>query len=221
MAKPEKGLPAKKRAAGGAAERVRGDGASGDDPRPRVKPPRAAFPRKSQPPTDAEFAARLPVAVGRKLETARAFLAKQRDVEESWHYYGPKAGWAYRYLRGQDALATILLHDGVPTAVLAVDAAAQGAIDWQGLSEVGRRAQKLAHGTPALLWLDVPLDGAGVGDLKKLVKAKLAQPAGGCEAETSTAPRGSGRGRARPLAPDEDEGEDDDLAEDDGGLGDR
>jgi hypothetical protein len=39
---------------------------------------------------------------------------------------------------------------------------------------VGKRARKMAHGTPALLWLDVPLDGTGATDFKSLLKAKLA-----------------------------------------------
>ena len=51
--------------------------------------------------------------------------------------------------------------------------AAQAKIAWDGLSDVGRRARKQAHGTPALLWLDVPLDGAGANDFKTLLKAKL------------------------------------------------
>jgi len=216
VAKPEKSPPAKKRAAGRAADRVTSEAASADASRPSAKPPRPAFPKKSQPPSDAEFAARLPVAVGRKLEAIRAFLTKQRDVEESWHYYGPKSGWAYRYLRGDEAIATILLHGGVPTAVLALDAAAQAGIDWQALSDVGRRAQRLAHGTPALLWLDVPLDGAGVGDVKKLVKAKLAQPGASVrEAPTGTAALSGGskkKGRGQPQAA-RDENGDGELAE--------
>ena len=41
------------------------------------------------------------------------------------------------------------------------------------ITEVARRARKLAHGTPALLWLDVPLDSTGATDFKALLKAKL------------------------------------------------
>lgn len=137
------------------------------------KPVRAAFPKKNQPPTDAEFAASLPLAVGRKLDAVRTFLKKVKGVEESWHFYGPKAGWAYRYLRGDEAIATLVLHEGTPTAVVALDAETQAAIAWDDLSPAASQARKLAHGTPTLLWLDLPLDGTGAADLRKLVRAKV------------------------------------------------
>ena len=46
-------------------------------------------------------------------------------------------------------------------------------VEGVAFSEVARRARKVAHGTPALLWLDVPLDGTGATDFKTLLKAKL------------------------------------------------
>jgi hypothetical protein len=47
-------------------------------------------------------------------------------------------------------------------------------VDWQGLSPVGQRAQKAAHGSPSQLWLDIPLAGTGAADFKMIVRAKLA-----------------------------------------------
>jgi hypothetical protein len=38
---------------------------------------------------------------------------------------------------------------------------------------VGQKARRLAHGSPALLWIDLPLDGTGAADFKAVVKAKL------------------------------------------------
>jgi hypothetical protein len=46
-------------------------------------------------------------------------------------------------------------------------------VTWDALSPVGQKARKIAHGTPALLWLDVPFEGAGAGDFKALLRAKL------------------------------------------------
>ncbi len=143
--------------------------------KPRVAP-KVAFPKKAQPPTDAEFAARLPATVGKRFEVLRTFLKKQGAAED-FFYYGPRSGWAYRYLKDEQSLCSILLSAGKLVGIVALDSAAQANITWDGLSDVGRRARKLAHGTPALLWLDVPLDGTGAIDFKSLLKAKLARVA--------------------------------------------
>ena len=41
------------------------------------------------------------------------------------------------------------------------------------LTPVAQKARKVAHGTPALLWIDLPVDGTGAADFKALLKAKL------------------------------------------------
>jgi hypothetical protein len=81
------------------------------------------------------------------------------------------------YLKDDQSLCSILLSAGKLVGIVALDSAAQSKVTWDGLSDVGRRARKLAHGTPALLWLDVPLDGTGAIDFKSLLKAKLARVA--------------------------------------------
>jgi len=134
--------------------------------------PKAAFPKKGQPPTHAEFAARLPAAVGKRFEAVRAYLKKEA-VTEDLYYYGPRTGWAYRFLRGETSLCSIVVIDGKLVGIIALDAAAQAKIAWDALSDVAKRARKNAHGTPELLWLDVPLDGTGAADFKRLLKAKL------------------------------------------------
>src|SRR6185312_4669412 len=59
-------------------------------PAPKSRPaPKVAFPKKSTPPTDAEFGARLPAAVGKSLEAVRAYLDTQEATEE-FYYYGPR-----------------------------------------------------------------------------------------------------------------------------------
>jgi hypothetical protein len=146
---------------------------SADRPRPA---PRVAFPKKAHPPTDAEFAARLPAPVGKRFEALRGFLDKQGAAED-FFYYGPRTGWAYRYLIGEKSLCSILIQAGRLVGIVALDAGAQAGVAWDGLSEIARRARRVAHGTPALLWLDVPLDGPGATDFKALLKAKLAAPA--------------------------------------------
>jgi len=143
---------------------------------PASKPspaPKVAFPKKATPPTDAEFAARLPAPVGKRFEAVRAYLGKQGATED-FYYYGPRTGWAYRYLHGETSLCSIMLMKGRLYGIIALDAAAQAKIAWDGLTDVAKRARKQAHGTPALLWLDVPLDGTGATDFKSLLKAKLA-----------------------------------------------
>lgn len=137
------------------------------------KAPKVAFPKKAQPPTHAEFAARLPAPVGKKFESLRAFLKKQ-EAGEDFYYYGPRTGWAYRYMKGAQSVCSIVILGGRLVGIVALDAAAQARIGWGELSDVAKRARKVAHGTPALLWLDVPLDGPGAGDFKALLKAKLA-----------------------------------------------
>jgi hypothetical protein len=143
-----------------------------------AKPPkpakvRAAFPKKNQPPSEAEFSARLPLALGKRFETVRAFLKKQPGVSEDLYYYGPKTGWAYRYVRGPQSVCSIVIHDERLMGIVALDPAAQGAIVWEGLSPVGQKARKVAHGSPALLWIDVPFEGAGAKDFQAMLKAKL------------------------------------------------
>jgi hypothetical protein len=143
---------------------------SGDKPRPA---PRVAFPKKAHPPTHAEFAARLPAAVGKRFEAVRALLEKQGAIEDIF-YYGPRTGWAYRYLVGEKSLCSIVIQGGRLVGIVALDAEAQAKVAWGGLSEIARRARRVAHGTPTLLWVDVPLDGTGATDFKALLKAKLA-----------------------------------------------
>jgi len=140
---------------------------------PSKKPPRAAFPKKNLPPSEAEFGARLPLALGKRFETVRAFLKKQPAVSEELYYYGPKTGWAYRYVRGPQSLCSIVIHDERLMGIVALDPAAQTAIVWEGLSPVGQNARKVAHGSPALLWIDVPFEGTGAKDFQAMLKAKL------------------------------------------------
>jgi hypothetical protein len=104
----------------------------------------------------------------------RAFLKKQKGVAEDLYFFGPKTGWAYRYLRdAQQSVASILIHDEQLLGVVALDPAATAAVDWDALSPMGQKARRRAHGSPALLWIDLPLDGTGASDFKAVVKAKL------------------------------------------------
>jgi hypothetical protein len=142
---------------------------------PAAKPhkPRAAFPKKNLPPNEAEFGARLPLALGKRFEAVRAFLKKQPGVSEDLYYYGPKTGWAYRYVRGPQSICSIVIHDERLMGIVALDPAAQTAIVWEGLSSIGQKARKVAHGSPALLWIDVPFEGTGAKDFQAMLKAKL------------------------------------------------
>ena len=140
-------------------------------PKPRKGKP--AFAKKAQPPTEAEFMARLPLALGKRFESVRGLLRKQDGVTEELYYYGPKTGWAWRYLRGAQSLCSVAIHDGRLVGIVALDASAQRAIGWDALSPAGQKARKRAHGTPALLWLDIPFDGTGAADFKSILKAKL------------------------------------------------
>jgi len=134
---------------------------------------RVPFPKKNQPPSEAEFVARLPLATGKKFENVRTFLKKQSGVIEDLYFYGPKTGWAYRYRHGGSSLGTIMIHEDRLVGIVALDAAALGEVDFTSLSDVGERARRLAHGSPSLSWLDLPLDGPGASDFKVLLKAKL------------------------------------------------
>ncbi|HEX4405773.1 MAG TPA: hypothetical protein VH560_13135 [Polyangia bacterium] len=143
---------------------------------------KAAFSKKNHEPTEAEFLARLPLPVGKKFEGVRTFLKKQGGVLEDLYFYGPKTGWAFRYRRGSHSLATVTLHGDRLIGIVALDAAAQGEVDFTALSEVGEQARRFASGSPALVWLDLPLEGHGAADFRVLLKAKLktlpaAQPA--------------------------------------------
>jgi hypothetical protein len=143
-------------------------------PKPSARRLEVAFPKKSQPPTVAAFAARLPLPLGKRLEAVRAFLLKQEGVSEDVFFYGPRTGWALRYLAEGLPLCSLHLHGEGPLGLLALDAAAMATVDWKALSPVAQRARRQAHGSPAQLWLDVPLDGEGVNDFKALLRAKLA-----------------------------------------------
>jgi hypothetical protein len=145
------------------------------DPKPVKKPAvKVAFPRRNQPPTPAAFAALLPLALGKRLESVRAFLLKQKQVSEDVYFYGPRSGWGLRYLAGKRPLCTLFVHGARPLGIVALEAAAADVVDWKALSPVGQKAHGAAHGSPSLLWLDVPLDGTGAGDFKMLLRAKLA-----------------------------------------------
>ena len=110
---------------------------------------------------------------GQALRELRGFLTKRGAIED-FFYYGPRTGWACRYLMQQQSLCSILLSSGHLIGIVALDTGAQARVAWDELSDVGKRARKVAHGTPSLLWLDVPLDGHGAADFKALIKAKLA-----------------------------------------------
>jgi len=139
--------------------------------KPRAAP-KVAFPKKAQAPSHAEFAARLPAPVGKRFEVLRAYL-KRQGAAEDFFYYGPRTGWGYRLMKDEQSICSIVLSSGRLVGIVALDGAAQAQVAWDGLSDIGRRARKQAHGTPALLWLDVPLDGTGANDFKALLKAKL------------------------------------------------
>jgi hypothetical protein len=139
-----------------------------------TKPRQVAFPKKNQPPTANAFAARLPLALGKRFEMARSFLLRHPGVKEDVYFYGPKTGWALRYLMGDHPLCSLLLHGDAPVGIIALDAATAGAVDWKGLSPLGQLAHKHAHGSPSMLWLDVPLALTGAADFKAILRVKLA-----------------------------------------------
>lgn len=137
-------------------------------------PRKVAFPKKSQPPTAAAFAARLPLTLGKRFELVRTFLLKQKTIREEPYFYGPKTGWALRYLYADKPICSLLLHGDVPVGILSLEPTITDAIDWAALSAVATTAKKAAHGSPSLLWLDVPLAGTGAADLKAILRVKLA-----------------------------------------------
>jgi Protein of unknown function (DUF3788) len=140
---------------------------------PRAARSRVPFAKPDQPPTEAELVARLPLATGKKLDAVRTFLKKQKRVAEDLYFYGPKTGWAFRYLRGSHSVATIMIHGDHLMGIVALDAAALEIIDFSSLSEAAQHAHKMAHGSPSLLWLDLPLEGSGASDFKSLLRSKL------------------------------------------------
>jgi len=138
------------------------------------KPARVAFPKKQHPPTAAAFAARLPLSLGKRFEMARSFLLRQKGIKEDVYFYGPKTGWALRYLLGERPLCSLLLHGDSPVGIISLGTAASAAVDWKSLSPVGQLAHKHAHGSPSMLWLDVPLAGTGAADFKAILRVKMA-----------------------------------------------
>jgi hypothetical protein len=146
--------------------------------------PTIAFPKKNQPPTPAAFAARFPVAVGKRVDQVRDFLTKQPGVSEDVYFYGPQTGWALRYLATGRSLCSLHVHDDRPIGLIALEPDAAATVDWKALSPVGQKARKQAHGSPSLLWLDVPLEGTGAADFKALLRAKLADLGAGPEPRT-------------------------------------
>ena len=144
-----------------------------DKPRAKPKLVKVAFPKKNQPPTAAAFAALLPVAVGKRFESVRGFLLRQKGVTEDVYFYGPKSGWGLRYLAAGRPVCTLFVHGERPLGIVSLDAAASDTIDWKALSDVGQKARRAAHGSPSLLWLDVALDAGGATDFRAILKAKL------------------------------------------------
>jgi hypothetical protein len=140
---------------------------------PKARKPKVAFPKKNQPPTAASFAALLPLPLGKRFESVRSFLLKQKQITEDVYFYGPRSGWGLRYLCDGRPVCALFVHGDRPLGILSLDASANGAIDWTALSTVAQRARRAAHGSPALLWLDLPLDATGANDLKVILKAKL------------------------------------------------
>jgi hypothetical protein len=147
-----------------------------EPPRPAARPraPRPAFPKKNQPPTPAAFAAQLPLALGKRLEGLRTFLLKQKGVREDVYFYGPESGWALRYLQETRPLCSLHVHDQHPVGIISLEAAACAKLDWNALSPAARKARQQAHGSPSLLWLDVPLEEDGASDFRSMLRAKLA-----------------------------------------------
>ncbi|MEA2695780.1 MAG: hypothetical protein QOI66_51 [Myxococcales bacterium] len=166
-APPTKAPPAKDRATKASAPKPA-------KPEKPAKPAKVAFPKKNQAPSETEFAARLPMAAGKRFEMVRAFLKKQKGVAEELFFYGPKTGWAYRYVRdGQQSVCSMMIHQDRLLGIVALDPAAMAGVDWPALSPVAQKAKRLAHGSPVLQWIDVPLEGTGAADFRALLKAKL------------------------------------------------
>jgi hypothetical protein len=136
-------------------------------------PPKVPFPKKAEPPTPNAFAAQLPLPLGKKFDAVRGFLAKHKDVREDVFFYGPRSGWGLRYVASGRPLCTLLVHRARPLGIVSLEPAAAEAVRWDDLSDVAHKARRAAHGSPSLLWLDVPLDASGAADFKALLKAKL------------------------------------------------
>ena len=173
--------------------------------------PRPPFPKKNQAPQIPEFAARLPLAIGKRFESARTFLRKQAGVTEEVYFYGPRSGWGLRYTRGSHPLCALFIHGDRPVAIISLSAAALAKVAWSELSEVAQTTRETAHGSPSLVWLDLPLDGSGVNDLKALVRVKLATLA---QVEVTSTRPPPPPARPRPVAID-DESLDAEVAETD------
>jgi hypothetical protein len=138
------------------------------------RPPKPAFPKKAQQPTPPAFAAQLPLALGKRLDLVRTFLLKQKGVREDVYFYGPESGWALRYLHENKPLCSLHIHDQQPVGIVSLEAPAAEMVDWKSLSPAGRKARQQAHGSPSLLWLDVPLEDDGASDFRSILRAKLA-----------------------------------------------
>jgi hypothetical protein len=174
----------------------------------KPRKPQPAFGKKNQPPSGAAFAARLPLSLGKRFDYARAYLLKQDGVREDVYFYGPETGWALRYLMGERPLCSLHVYDEQPLAIVSLDQSESAVVDWRGLSPVGQKARKQAHGSPALLWLDLPLQGPGAGDFKAILRAKLAAKAEDGDDEATTMRKDTRR--RRPQAPG---GSEDDVVE--------
>jgi hypothetical protein len=135
--------------------------------------PKPAFPKKNQPPTPPAFAAQLPLTLGKRLDLVRAFLIKQKGVREDVYFYGPESGWALRYLQDDRPLCSLHVHDARPVGIVSLEPPAAERVDWKALSPTGRKAKQQAHGSPSLLWLDVPLEGGGAADFRAILRAKI------------------------------------------------
>ncbi len=140
---------------------------------PKPVPIKPAFPRKNQAPTPPAFAAQLPLALGKRLDLVRAFLLKQKGVREDVYFYGPESGWALRYLHDSRPLCSLHVLDARPVGIVSLEPAAADRVEWKTLSAAGRKARQQAHGSPALLWLDVPLEAGGAADFKAILRAKI------------------------------------------------
>jgi hypothetical protein len=148
-------------------------GAEQKPPAREKAPPKVPFPKKNQPPTPTAFAAQLPVQLGKKFDGVRGFLAKCKQVQEDVFFYGPNSGWGLRYLASGRPLCTLLVHRARPLGIVSLEPAAAEAVSWESLSDVAKKARRGAHGSPSLLWLDVPLEASGAADFRALLKAKL------------------------------------------------
>jgi hypothetical protein len=136
--------------------------------------PQPAFPKKNQPPTPAAFAARLPLALGKRFDQVRAFLLKQTGVSEDVFFYGRETGWALRFLVDGKPLCTLHIYGEMPVGIVSLGREATAGVAWRALSPIGQRARKQAHGSPSMLWLDIPLEATGANDFLAVVRAKLA-----------------------------------------------